>query len=117
MGMLKAAWWTIPGVGQGHFNAVRRFMPKIRVALPETVFYLYRLEHDDRMERDRRAGPFGTGFLVIRASMKGASHIYGISNLHVVCGECGASIIRINTRDGKSRFIDLDPSEWEWSKN
>jgi hypothetical protein len=110
--MLKSAWWTIPGIGQGHFNTVRRFMPKIRVALPETVFYLYRVGLDGR-----KSGPFGTGFLVIRSSMRGASHIYGVSNSHVVCGKCGASIIRVNTRDGKSRFIELDPSEWEMSKN
>jgi hypothetical protein len=92
-------------------------MPNIiRLELPEAVFYLYRLEPDG----ETRTGPWGTGFLVIKPSARdimGKPHVYGVSNWHLVSGKCGASIIRVNTRDGRSRFIELEPGEWEIAKD
>jgi hypothetical protein len=43
-------------------------------------------------------------------------HFYGVTNWHVA-NDLGASIIRINTRDGKSRFIELGPEDWYFTKN
>lgn len=87
-------------------------MPKIRQGITEAVFYLFRINPLTGCIE----GPCGTGFFVIRSSIRsnGAPHIYEITNWHVAL-DAGASIIRINTSDGKSRFVELDPSEWEQS--
>ena len=38
---------------------------------------------------------------------------YGVTAAHVVRG--GGSVIRLNTKDGKSRYVELDPAEWTFS--
>ena len=38
-------------------------------------------------------------------------HYYAVTCQHVLMS--GASIIRINTKDGKSRLIELEPHDWE----
>jgi hypothetical protein len=103
--------WAARSIGRYQFEASRSFVPKIRRALPESVFYLFKLDP----KSGKRRGPFGTGFFVIRPGL-GEPHIYGITNWHVARQQ-GASIVRVNTRDGKSRFIELDPSEWECPKD
>jgi hypothetical protein len=42
-------------------------------------------------------------------------HYYAVSNRHVT-HRLGASIIRINIRDGKSRLIELAPNEWHYAR-
>ncbi len=86
-------------------------MPRLDPSLPNSVFFLYR----HTAEPDVFDGPCGTGFLVERYNplFDNRRHYYGVTNWHVAC-QTGASIIRINTQDGKSRFIELDSSEWEF---
>ena len=118
--MRNVELWALPGIGRHHWDAVRRFMPRIRHALPEAVFYLFRLnpKETDKDGKPLIDGPWGTGFVVMRGSRhpSGKPHVYGITNWHVAM-DLGASIIRVNTNDGKSRFIDLDPSDWIKAKD
>jgi hypothetical protein len=89
-------------------------MPKIREAVVEATFYLFR----QNPKVDKIDGPFGTGFFVIRPSAHptGHPHIYAVTNWHVA-RDAGASIIRVNTRDGKSRLIKYEPHEWKCPAN
>jgi hypothetical protein len=89
-------------------------VPKLSPLLPLSVFFLYR-RHEKTGDI---VGPCGTGFILERSFplLSGVRHYYGVTNWHVAC-QTGASIIRINTKDGKSRFIDLDPSEWDFKRN
>ena len=41
-------------------------------------------------------------------------HYYAVSNRHVT-DRLGTSIMRINTRNGKSRLIELEPNEWHYA--
>lgn len=90
-------------------------MPKFGQSMSESVFYLF--------GRDPKSGeikgPYGTGFFVCRDPdhPRTPLHVYAVSNWHVVCGDAGASIIRVNTRDRKSRLIELDPGEWTVPKD
>jgi hypothetical protein len=112
--MRNVELWRLPGIGRGHFNAARQLMPRIQHSLPQAVFYLFRLNPETGLED----GPWGTGFIVMRSSRHptGKPHVYGITNWHVA-HQLGASIIRVNTKAGKSRFIQLDPSEWAKAKD
>ena len=38
-------------------------------------------------------------------------HVYAVTNYHVAKGG-GASVIRLNTKDGKSKSIETEPTEW-----
>lgn len=89
-------------------------MPKLSPLLPLSVFFLYR-RHEKTGDI---VGPCGTGFILERSFplSSGVRHYYGVTNWHVAC-QTGASIIRINTKDGKSRFINLNPSEWDFKHN
>ena len=74
-----------------------------------TVF-LYRTVED--AESDADTG--GTGFLVGLPWEQGnGTHWYAVTNHHVACRD-GFSVIRMNTRDGKSQTIDAD--RWYWLK-
>jgi hypothetical protein len=88
-------------------------MPKIRPELADAVFFLYR----DNPKTGERDGPWGTGFIVGRRSTAHPSlkHYYGVSNWHVT-NDLGASILRINTKDGH-RFIELGPEDWQFMRN
>jgi hypothetical protein len=85
-------------------------MPKLAPNILDAVFYLYRSDP----ESGKTTGPWGTGFIVGRP-ISGISyyHFYGVTNWHV-SNDLGASIIRINTQDGKTRFIDYEPHEWQF---
>ena len=89
-------------------------MPKIVASVPEAVFYLFR--HNPKAGAVE--GLCGTGFLVLRPSIRpnGTPHAYGVTNWHVAMS-AGASIIRVNTRNGKSRFIEYGPEEWHSPSN
>lgn len=86
-------------------------MPKLSPDIGNSVFYLYR--EDPRT--GKRTGPHGTGFIVgVQSEMHpNIRHFYGVTNWHLA-NDLGASIIRINTEDGKSRFIDLGPEDWHF---
>jgi hypothetical protein len=90
---------------------IRPVMPKLRKGILNAVFYLYRIDP----QSGKRTGPHGTGFVWSR-QMKAdgsQSHFYGISNWHLT-HDLGASIIRLNTRDGKSRYLDFGPEDWHF---
>jgi len=89
-------------------------MPRLYPPFTDAVFFLY--------EKDPNGNGYevlpdaqGSGVIVgiydfMAAGGKGVTHYYAVTAAHVA--RSGASVVRINTRDGKSRFIDFDPSEW-----
>jgi hypothetical protein len=86
-------------------------MPALRPDMVDCAFFLYAR---DEMTK-KMHGPLGTGCIVGRKSetLEGEMHYYGVTNWHVANRE-NASIIRINTRDGGSRFIELSPFDWHF---
>jgi hypothetical protein len=84
-------------------------MPKIRQALIDNIFYLFGRDP----KSGEIAGPLGTGFFVRRSEGEEGAfvHHYAVTNWHVAV-RSGGSIIRLNTRDGKSRLLEYDPSDW-----
>jgi hypothetical protein len=139
--------WAFPEIGPEHFEFERervlwpsdigrpthrwipRGMPSLRKELADCVFYLYRRNpKSGKIEKT----PSGTGAIVSyyarrvpkqRYWMKlGPAtepdelvHYYGITNWHLA--NRGASIIRINTKDGKSRFLKYDAAQWQFIPN
>jgi hypothetical protein len=85
-------------------------MPQLRPELQNSAFYLYGLDP----KSGKKAGPTGTGIVVVRAANTPApmAHHYAVANWHVAVR--GASIIRFNTRDGNHRFIEKEPTDWEF---
>jgi hypothetical protein len=86
-------------------------MPHLSPDLSNSAFFLFR-RNPKTGEID---GPWGTGVVVCRPSKEneGESHCYAVSNWHVAC-KTGASILRFNTDTGPSRFIELEPDEWQF---
>lgn len=86
-------------------------MPRLNPNFARCVFFLYGRDKDGRIKRE----PDGSGVLVgIRSvvpSLEFVMAMYAVSCAHVVSQ--GASVIRINTVDGGSRFIELD-SDIDW---
>jgi hypothetical protein len=84
-------------------------MPTLRKELNDSVFYLYARDP----KTGEIVGPQGTGFLVARLANTAwpTAHHYAVSNWHVAV-QGGASIIRFNTKDGGTRFLEYDPSQW-----
>jgi hypothetical protein len=87
-------------------------MPKINRRLLEASFFLYRRNPKNQTEM---TGPHGTGCIVSRPSahQNDPDHYYAVSNRHVVQA-AGASIIRINTHDGRTRFVEKVQDDWRW---
>jgi len=87
-------------------------MPTLRKELNDSVFYLYGRDP----KTGKIVGPQGTGFLVARAGNTDwpTAHYYPISNWHVAV-QGGASIIRFNIKDGSTRYLEYDPSDWLFS--
>jgi hypothetical protein len=75
----------------------------------EIVFFLYHSEDDARA--GTAAG--GSGFLVGLPSKRWGHHyvhVHGLTNWHVACR--GASVVRINRRDGGPEILDFGPDQW-----
>jgi hypothetical protein len=104
-------------------------MPALRRELSDCVFYLYGRDP----KTNEVVGPKGTGVIVSRHSRRVPKpsplsdeqhrdlpdeliHYYGVTNWHL-SNRGGASIIRLNTRDGGSRFLDFDPVDWQFIPN
>jgi hypothetical protein len=113
---VPAVFYSTRSVPQ--FRSVQAGMPRIPENVINGVFYLY------WSKEDALAGinPGGTGFIV---RYQGASdrtgriydsglgfHYYGVTNWHVACR--GFSTIRVNTKDGGTDIIELDPAEWHF---
>ena len=83
-------------------------MPRIPPKDLNCVCYLY--PNEDSAEKGRDFG--GTGILVsVPSRFPGCAWIYVVTNWHVAC-QSGASVIRINTHDGGTDVIPLEPHEW-----
>jgi hypothetical protein len=84
-------------------------MPRLTPGITNCCFYLY------KTVADAKAGaPFGgTGFLVSVPYKASPTYLHtiGVTNWHVAVRD-GYSIARVNTLDGNTDIIELDPSEW-----
>jgi hypothetical protein len=87
-------------------------MPRIHPQLQDCVFFLFRRNP----ESGNVEGPLGTGFLISRSPhWDGAlNHLYAVTNWHVAV-RLGASIIRLNTNNGKTRELEYDPLDWTFN--
>lgn len=85
-------------------------MPRIAENLDRCVFFLF--GHSPKT--GQLIGPGATGFFVGKSSesLDYISHIYAVTNRHVVANW---SCIRVNEEDHKTRLLEFDPSEWIWS--
>jgi hypothetical protein len=52
--------------------------------------------------------------VAVRSSLPNAYFFYAVSNWHVAVRE-GASVVRINTKDGKSESFEFGPEQWEFN--
>jgi hypothetical protein len=89
---------------------VRVGMPRIGDNMRACVFFLFGQDAGT----GRAAGPGGTGFFVRVWSRRreGLTHIYAVSNRHVVQN---FHDIRVNTHDGAARMIEIEPGDWSYS--
>jgi hypothetical protein len=90
-------------------------MPRLNPNFQDTVFFLYRRNP----QTGAIEGPRGSGVFVGMSGIGGKRvhrymrHVYAISCWHVAVDD-GSSILRVNTKDGASRFIECEPHEWEF---
>jgi hypothetical protein len=106
----RFAWCRSPLEG-GSLRWVPYGMPRLNTRFKHMAFFLY----GRSPKTGRIVGPLGTGFFV-GIEAKGhwlLRHYYAITCYHVAV-KVGASIIRINTGDGGSRFIEFEPHEWQF---
>ena len=78
--------------------------------ISDVVFFLYQSVED--AQAGRASG--GTGFLVAVPSEKWGRdyfHVHGVTNWHVAC-DGGASVLRVNLRQGGTEVIEHGPEEW-----
>jgi hypothetical protein len=85
-------------------------MPRLNTRFKHMAFFLFGKDP----KTGKVIGPLGTGIFVT-VEAKGPwlyhRHIYAVTCHHVaVTG--GGSIIRVNTKDGASRLLELEPDEW-----
>jgi hypothetical protein len=86
-------------------------MPRLRSDLTDCVVYLYALGPDGK----EKIGPKGTGCIIRRNSDERTANFYVVSNWHLTNAPGSpASIIRINTKDGGSRFLTYEPTDWHY---
>ncbi len=87
-------------------------MPRIKRNMELCAFYLYR---QNPHPAGGIEGPGATGFFVARKSDKLAwlYHVYAVSNAHNI--NQGWSFIRVNTKDGATRFINIPADDWATS--
>lgn len=107
----RAVFYSTRGVAQ--VRSLQVGMPRIPQKVINGVFYLYWSREDALAGRN----PGGTGFIVKYEGENWnrevlGNHFYGVTNWHVACRGC--STIRLNTIDGGTDIIELDPSEWHF---
>jgi hypothetical protein len=89
-----------------------RAMPKVAIKLSKSVFYLFRKDPGS----GKLEGPFGTGFFVRWRSTVFSNLMvwhYAVTNHHVAI-RAGATIIRINTIGGGSRYLEFQVADWQF---
>jgi hypothetical protein len=84
-------------------------MPRLHSNFSRCVFFLY----GQHPETGKLIGPKGTGVLIGFHDV--TIHTYAVTCAHIA--PQGASVIRLNTIDGKSRLIELEPDDWITPKN
>ncbi len=91
-------------------------MPRINDYILDSVFYLYKTEHDAR----EGTGGGGCGVFVRYPFItvidgKTGIHVYAITNRHIVKemkGEDQKLFIRVNMIDGDIDFLEIEPHSW-----
>lgn len=85
-------------------------MPRVPPTALDCVIYLYSSE-----EEARKGSEFGgTGFLVgVPSRFPGRGWVFAVTNWHVAV-QRGQSVVRINTQDGGTDIIALEPHEWHF---
>ncbi len=109
----RSAWCRSPLEGRS-LRWVPYGMPRLNHRFQHMVFFLY----GRHPKTGEIVGPKGTGFFVGMES-RGVwlmRHFYAVTCHHVAVSG-GGSIIRINTQDGGSRFIEFEPDEWQFIPN
>lgn len=87
-------------------------MPRLNRTFKNMVFFLY----GRSPESGEIVGPLGTGSLIGVEAQTGTwymNHFYAVTCWHVAI-QNGASILRVNTKDGGSRYIELEPHDWQF---
>lgn len=90
-------------------------MPKLGKYQPvlDIVFFLYRSVEDARVGKNSG----GTGFLIsVPTPWPDRLHIYGVTNWHVAVDQ-GASVVRLNTKDGNTDIFEFGPEDWQFIPN
>jgi hypothetical protein len=84
-------------------------VPRVPDEFLNATLYLY----GSLAEAQRGQNPGGTGFVVGRrvSNDENVWVLYAVTNWHVAV-RAGASVIRLNTNDGKVKIIELDPADW-----
>lgn len=103
--------WTRDQNGDRHRRWVPTGMPRLSPTFARCVFFLYGKDKKGRY----RSEPEGTGVLIgVREFVRGGGwyqNMYAVSCAHVIAQ--GATNVRINTREGGHRFIELD-QDLDW---
>ena len=85
-------------------------MPRIPPKFLDCVCYLYR----SKVEADAGEEFGGTGFLIgVPSRIPGWAHSYVVTNHHVACTG-GASVVRLNTKNGGADVFAFEPDEWHF---
>jgi hypothetical protein len=85
-------------------------MPRLNPTFARSVCFLYGTDP----ETGKKGGPWGTGF-VVGFPFARAEHFYAVTCQHNINGHCHD--VRLNTRDGKSRFIRRHLDDWQHATN
>ena len=90
-------------------------VPRIPQIISNSIIYLYR----DRLDAESGAEVGASGFLlgIQSEEVKTASHLYAVTNKHVIEGSDGAPIVRINLKHASSgyertRCFEFAESDW-----
>jgi hypothetical protein len=106
----RFAWCRSPLEGRSR-RWIPFGMPRLNQNFLDGVFFVYGTD-----PQSGKYGPSGTGVLVGHRARGVAfnvyRHVYAVTCHHVI-SHCGHDI-RINTKDGKSRTIEIEPHEWEF---
>ena len=90
-------------------------MPRIGDYFLDCTFYLYKSKED--ATKNQNIG--GTGFFASLLSTlipTKIRYVYAVTNWHVAV-KGGCSVIRVNTKDGKTSVLEYAPEDWEFDEN
>jgi hypothetical protein len=85
-------------------------MPRIPDRTLNIVGYLYNNVADAESGSDFGGTSF---FVAVKSSLPNRSFFYAVTNWHVAVRD-GASVLRINTKDGDTEIFDLGSEQWEF---